>query len=84
MIIKSTYDPHTLAMKRLRGKIMYKYYTVESQVQAMRAYTTSFQKMPQTDAKVKAVKALQSSKVLDQSGNLNNDIFFRKSQFVKE
>lgn len=63
---------------------MYKYYTVESQVQAMRAYTTSFQKMPQIDAKVKAVKALQSSKVLDQSGNLNNDIFFRKSQFVKE
>ena len=45
MIIKSTYDPHTLAMKRLRGKIMYKYYTVESQVQAMRAYTTSLNEM---------------------------------------
>ena len=63
---------------------MYKYYTVESQVQAMRAYTTSFQKMTKEAAEVKAVKALQSSKVLDQSGNLNNDIFFSKSQFLKE
>lgn len=50
----------------------------------MKAYTTSLQKMPKKTAKAKAVKALKSSKVLDQSGNLNNDIFFRKSQFVKE
>lgn len=63
---------------------MYKYYTVESQVEAMKAYTTSLQKMPKKTAKAKAVKALKSSKVLDQSGNLNNDIFFKKSQFVKE
>lgn len=61
---------------------MYKYYTVESQIQAMRAYTTSFQKMPKEAAEVKAVKALQSSKVLDQSGNLNNDIF-KRSEYIK-
>lgn len=61
---------------------MNKIYTVESLVNTMREYTESFQKMSPEDAKVKAITALQSSRILNESGNINQQIF-KANVYVK-